>query len=72
VTPKTSTLRLSLDLGEDGRLSNLAAVDIIEFMLSATSAAEGGSVAINDSQYVSVMLQLELKGGITVDLDTLL
>ena len=72
MTPKTSTLRLSLDLGEDGRLSNLAAVDIIEFMLSATSAAEGGSVAINDSQYVSVMLQLELKGGITVDLDTLL
>lgn len=72
VTPKESTIRLQLDLGKDGRVSNIGLVDAINVKLNASSAAvEGTSVPLNNNQYVGVKFQLELKGGITVDLDKL-
>lgn len=71
-TPKESTIRLQLDLGKDGRVSNIGLVDAINVKLNASSAAvEGTSVPLNNNQYVGVKFQLELKGGITVDLDKL-
>lgn len=72
VTPKESTIRLQLDLGEDGRVSKIGLVDAINVKLNASSAAvEESAVALNNNQYVGVKFQLELNGGITVDLDKL-
>lgn len=68
VTPTESALRLALDLGEDGKISKLALVDAIAVDLWASSAANESAVALNNEQYVGVKLQLELAGGITVDL----
>ena len=68
-TPKVSTLRFELDLGADGRVANIAEVDAIAFDLVATSAAINNAVALNTNQIVGVKLQLELAGGITIDID---
>lgn len=67
VTPEVSVLRFDLNLGAGGRVANLSAVDAIAFELAATSAAQDISVPLNINQYVGVKLQLELAGGITVD-----
>ena len=67
ITPEVSVLRFDLDLGAGGRVANLSAVDAIAFELAATSAAQDISVPLNINQYVGVKLQLELAGGITVD-----
>ena len=67
VTPKESILRFELDL-EEGRVANIADVDGIVFELEATSAAGEESVPLNKDQYLGVKLQLELKGGISVDI----
>ena len=67
VTPKESVLRFELDL-EEGRVANIADVDGIVFELEATSAAGEESVPLNKNQYLGVKLQLELKGGISVDI----
>ena len=67
VTPKESVLRFELDL-EEGRVANVADVDGIVFELEATSAAGEESVPLNKDQYLGVKLQLELKGGISVDI----
>ena len=71
VTPAESVVRLVLDLGEDGKVSNVAAVDAIFLELTATSAAEESAVPLNESQYIGVKLQLELDGGITIDFNQL-
>ncbi len=72
VTAKESTMRLQLALGKDGRVSNISLVDAINVKLHASSAAvEGTPVPLNNNQYVGVKFQLELNGGITVDLDKL-
>ena len=68
-TPKVSTLRFELDLGADGRVANITEVDAIAFDLVATSAAINDAVALNTNQFIGVKLQLELAGGITVDID---
>ena len=68
-TPKVSTLRFELDLGADGRVANIAEVDAIAFELMATSAAINNAVPLNTNQIIGVKLQLELAGGITVDID---
>lgn len=68
VTPAESVLRLALSLGEDGRVANIAAVDGIRMELEATSAASDMAVQITNQQYIGVKLQLELAGGITVNL----
>ena len=67
VTPKESLLRFELDI-EDGCVASVADVDAIAFVLEATSAVAEGSVALNTNQYLGVKLQMELKGGITIDL----
>ena len=71
VTPAVSVVRLLLDLGEDGRVANVGEIDAIELSLAATSAAEESSVPLNNEQYVGIKLQIELAGGITIDLDKL-
>ena len=71
VTPAESVLRLVLHLGEDGKVTNVAAIDAIQIELAATSAAGDTPVPLNDSQYIGVNLQLELAGGITIDLNQL-
>ena len=72
VTPAVSVVRLLLDLGNDGRVSNVADIDAIELSLAATSAAaENSSVPLNNDQYIGVKLQIELVGGITIDLEKL-
>ena len=67
-TPAESVLRLDLILGGDGSVSNIAEIDGVSMKLVATSAAEEDVVSLKDSQYLSVKLQLELDGGITIDL----
>ena len=72
VTPQESVVRLSLDLGSSGHISKLALVDAIQVDLTALSAAKDSSVALNNSQYVGIKLQLELSGGLTIDIEKLL
>jgi hypothetical protein len=71
VTPAESVVRLELDFGKDGRVSNLGVVDGLQLELEATSAAGETSVALNKDQYIGVKLQIELAGGLTIDLDKL-
>lgn len=71
VTPAESVVRLDLDFGKDGKVSNISNVDGLQFELVATSAANETSVALNKNQYIGVSLQIELAGGITIDLDKL-
>lgn len=66
-TEVVSPVRLELSIGDDGALSALENVDALKFTLDATSAADG-SVALNENQYLSLKLQVEIAGGITVDL----
>ena len=72
VTAKESVVHLKLDLGEDGNLMKLCEVDIIAFDLVASSAAKEGSVALNNAQSISAELQIQIDGGVTVDLDQFL
>ncbi len=69
VTPKESILHLELELGEGGQLTKLSEVDIIAFELVAASAANDGAVALNKKQSVGATLQLQIDGGVTVDID---
>jgi hypothetical protein len=63
---------LTLDLGADGKVSSVGEVDGVRLELSASSAANDTAVPLNNNQYVGVKLQLELAGGVTVDLDKLM
>ena len=65
----TSEVRLLLDLGEDGLVSNIAEIDAVELSLMASSATGETPVAVNENQWVSAKLQLELAGGITIDVE---
>ena len=69
VTPKESILRLELDLGDGGRITKLAEVDAVAFELVASSAANEDGVALNRDQKVGATLQLQIDGGVTVDID---
>lgn len=71
VTPAESVLRLVLDLGEDGKVTNVGEVDVLQLELAATSAVEESAVPLKDDQYIGVKLQLELAGGITIDFNQL-
>jgi hypothetical protein len=70
VTEKFSTVRFELKLGEDGSVGQLAEVDRLNLMLNAMGTANSGA-PLNSDQYISAVLKLELKGGITIDLRTL-
>ena len=65
----TSEVRLLLDLGEDGLVSNIADIDAVELSLMASSATGETPVTVNENQWVSAKLQLELAGGITIDVE---
>lgn len=67
VTVAESVLRLVVDLGEDGSVANVTAIDGIRFDLVGKSAANELSVPLNEKQTIGLKLQLELAGGITVD-----
>ena len=71
VTPKESVVRLALDLGHDGRVANVANIDGMSLILRATSAADNVSVPLNEKQYIGAKLQLEIAGGVTVDINNL-
>lgn len=70
VTPERSTLRLAFDL-ESGKLTELADVESIALSIAARSASKAGAVALNDQQYISADLKLEIDGGVTVDISKL-
>ena len=69
VTEAESKIRLEIVLPE-GDMSRLAAIDAIGFDVSATGEAEE-HVSLNADQYVQLNAQLELAGGITIDLKKL-
>ena len=71
VTESVSVVRFDLKLDESGSVASLANVDGLNFRLNAKGAAES-SAPLNANQYVTAELKLELKGGITVDLATLM
>lgn len=64
-----SSVRMGLDLGEDNNARNLAQIEALRMVLRANSS--GNQVTLNTEQYISAQLFIELKGGITVDLETL-
>ena len=71
-TVRKSTISMRLALGEEGNLCTIADVDALRLTLTAKSP-EGGidGAALNKHQTLSVSLVLNVKGGITADLDTL-
>ena len=69
VTEATSEVRLALSV-PNGDVKAVADVEAIRFALEATGAADE-RVSLNANQYVKVDIQLEVKGGITVDLGNL-
>ncbi|MBR5133941.1 MAG: hypothetical protein IKV29_07545 [Alistipes sp.] len=69
VTAKQSVIRFVIDLGEAHNLSAIAEVDAIEFELVGTSAAQDGAVGLSLDQEIGVELQLELTGGVTIDIN---
>lgn len=70
VAEATSTLRLELNLADDGCIAQLSNVAAISFRLQAKGVDES-SVALSDEQYVEAGLTLELAGGVTADLKAL-
>jgi hypothetical protein len=69
VTPQESVVRLTLDLGKDGLVSNVGVVDRVQLELSASSASNETSIPLNNDQYIGVKLQLEIVGGVTIDVN---
>ena len=69
VTEAKSEIRLEIAL-PDGDMSRLATIDSIGIEVSATGEAEE-HVSLNANQYLQLSAQLELAGGITVDLKEL-
>lgn len=69
VTPVESVVRFVIDLGTDGHVSNIADIDGIKFELVGKNAANELSVPLNENQKIGAKLQLELAGGITVDIN---
>lgn len=70
-TPNESVVRLDINLDGDGDIRQLADIGAIRIKLDANAATEESAVALHEDQYVSIKLQLELTGGITIDLKTL-
>ena len=71
VTEATSTLRMEFKLGGDGGIDQLFDIGGIRLKLEATGVADS-RVKINANQYLFAALKLELAGGVTVDLKSLL
>jgi hypothetical protein len=71
VTEANSTLRMEFKLGGDGDIDQLFDIGSIHLKLEAMGASDN-AVKINANQYIFATLKLELTGGITVDLESLL
>lgn len=65
-----SQLRLELDLGEGGRVANLAEVAGVRLALRASCSATE-SASLRTDQYIYLKLKIELDGAITIDLGDL-
>ena len=71
-TEEVSDLRLQFDLAdESGSLKELADIASVGLKIAISSNAENGAVSLKDDQYISAVLQLEIDGGVTVDLSTI-
>ena len=72
VTPMIYPLRLQFNLAdESGSLKELADIASVGLKIAISSNAENGAVSLKDDQYISAVLQLEIDGGVTVDLSTI-
>lgn len=69
VAEACSEVRLALDV-PNGDVKAVADIEAIRFVLDASGAADE-LVSLNANQYVKVDIQLEVKGGITVDFGNL-
>lgn len=70
--PMTCPLRLQFNLADErGSLKELADIASVGLKIAISSNAENGAVSLKDDQYISAVLQLEIDGGVTVDLSTI-
>ena len=71
-TPMISPLSLQFNLADErGSLKELADIASVGLKIAISSNAENGAVSLKDDQYISAVLQLEIDGGVTVDLSTI-
>lgn len=66
---RTSEIRIALSLGSDNSIKSLEEVDGARFTLKALSPK--GGIRLNKHQTLSAKLKLNIKGGITADLNEL-
>lgn len=66
---RTSEIRIALNLGKDNSIKSLEEVDGARFTLKALSPKSGAR--LNKNQTLSAKLKLNIKGGITADLNEL-
>lgn len=66
---RTSEIRIALSLGSDNSIKSLEEVDGAKFTLKAMSPKSG--IKLNRNQSLSAKLKLNIKGGITADLNEL-
>ena len=66
---RTSEIRIALSLGDDNSIKTLEEVDGVKFTLNALSPKSG--IRLNRNQTLSAKLKLNIKGGITADLNEL-
>lgn len=72
VTPMICPLRLQFNLADErGSLKELADIASVGLKIAISSNAENGAVSLKKDQYISAVLQLEIDGGVTVDLSTI-
>ncbi|MBO7282051.1 MAG: hypothetical protein J6U73_01445, partial [Alistipes sp.] len=72
VTPMICPLRLQFNLADErGSLKELADIASVGLKIAISSNAEKGAVSLKEDQYISAVLQLEIDGGVTVDLSTI-
>lgn len=69
VSEVVSRIAINLDI-PDGDIRHLANIDGVRFDIKATGKAED-NVSLNKDQYVSLKLYLEVKGGVTIDLESI-
>ena len=66
---RTSEIRIALSLGDDNSIKSLEEVDGAKFTLNALSPK--GGIRLNKNQTLSAKLKLNIKGGITADINEL-
>ena len=69
ISEALSQVRMNFDI-PNGDIRSLAEVDGISFTLQAQGVSEN-TIPLNNQQYISAKLKLELTGGVTIDLESL-